>query len=299
MTQATARSSREPTAERLLNSSARNSYDPEVDIDWSAPIADDRYFLPPERLSLYGTDLWRGMSEAQRIELSKHELCSIASVGIWFEVILMEVLSRYIYERDPLRRHVQYALVEIADECRHSVMFARMIETIGCPAYGVTPTVHRLGRLFKRITTGPSMFATILVAEEVLDTLQRETMRDERVQPLVRMVNRIHVLEEARHVRYAREEIERLVPRLSKPELAYHRLVLARAAYMVVRSLVHPDVYAAVGLDPKQGRAAAMANPEYQASLRWAGTKLVSFLDGVGLVGGPGLRLWRGAFLVP
>lgn len=293
-----AKSSREPTAERLLNSSARSSYDPEVDIDWSAPLADDMYFLPPERLSLYGTELWRGMSEEQRIELSRHEVCSLASVGIWFEVILMELLSRYIYDRDPLRRHTQYALVEIADECRHSVMFARMIEKLGCPAYGVTPGVHRLGQLFKRLTYGPSMFSTILVAEEVLDTLQREAMRDERVQPLVRMVNRIHVLEEARHVRYAREEVERAAPRLGRAERAYHRFVLARAAYMVVRSLVHPDVYAAVGLDPEQARAAALANPHHQETIRWAGTKLVSFLNGAGMIGGPSRRLWRAASLI-
>ncbi|GDY30037.1 AurF N-oxygenase family protein [Gandjariella thermophila] len=294
----TVRAAREATAERLLNSSARNSYDPEVDIDWSAPLADGMYFLPPERLSLYGTDLWREMTEEQRVELSRHEVCSIASVGIWFEVILMELLSRYVYDRDPVLRHTQYALVEIADECRHSLMFARMIEKIGCPAYGVTPGVHRLGRLFKRMSFGPSMFGTILVAEEVLDTVQREAMRDERVQPLVRMVNRIHVLEEARHVRYAREEVRRQVRRLSRPELTYHRFVLARAAYMVVRSLIHPDVYAAVGLDPKRARATALANPHHQETVRWAGAKLVSFLTEAGLIGGPSRRLWRAASLV-
>jgi hypothetical protein len=294
----TVRQARESTAERLLNSSARSSYDPEVDIDWSAPLAEGAYFLPPEKLSLYGTDLWDGLTEAQRIELSRHELCSIASVGIWFEVILMELLGRYVYDRDPVLRHTQYALVEIADECRHSLMFARMIEKIDCPSYGVPPAVHRLGRVFKRMTSGPSMFGAFLVAEEVLDSLQRETMRDDRVQPLVRMVNRIHVLEEARHVRWAREEVQRQVRRLSRTQLAYHRFLLARTAYMVVRSLIHPDVYAAVGLDPRQARAVALANPNYRETVRGAGAKLVRFLDDAGLIGGPSRRLWRAASLV-
>ena len=39
--------------------------------------------------------------------------------------------------------------------------------------------------------------------------MQRLTFPDERVQPLVRGVTRIHVVEEARHVRYAREELRR------------------------------------------------------------------------------------------
>ncbi len=54
---------RDHTAGRLLRSSAEHSYDPEVEIDWDAPLADDRYFLPPHRSSLYGTALWDGLSE--------------------------------------------------------------------------------------------------------------------------------------------------------------------------------------------------------------------------------------------
>jgi hypothetical protein len=33
-----------------------------------------------------------------------------------------------------------------SDECRHSVMFSRFIEKIGCPAYGPGRTAHALGR---------------------------------------------------------------------------------------------------------------------------------------------------------
>ena len=54
------------------------------------------------------------------------------------------------------------------------------------------------------------LFAPVLVAEEITDRLQRATMNDEAINPLVRMVNRIHVVEEARHVRFAREEVARL-----------------------------------------------------------------------------------------
>jgi len=48
-------SRRETTAERLLRSSAARSYDPEVDIDWAAPLPEGKYYLPEHRVSLYGT----------------------------------------------------------------------------------------------------------------------------------------------------------------------------------------------------------------------------------------------------
>ena len=75
---------RDVSAARLLRSSAKNSYDPHVDIDWAAPLAEGKAFMPLERVSLYGTDLWAKLTPEQRIELSKHEMASIMSVGLWF-----------------------------------------------------------------------------------------------------------------------------------------------------------------------------------------------------------------------
>ena len=289
---------REKTAQRLLNSSAEKFYDPEVDIDWAAPLAEDRYFLPPHRSSLYGTRLWDSLDERQRIELTKHEVASVASVGLWFEVLLMQMLVKTVYNTDPTTRHAQYALTEVADECRHSTMFARMVERIGCPPYGPKRYVHQLGKILPVIGYGPAMYGSILVAEEILDRLQREMMTDEAIQPLVRMVNRIHVLEEARHVRFAREEVVRGMEGMGRTELAYQRGLIAIVGFFICRSLINPRVYAAVGIDPEQGEKAALANPVYRDTVHWSGERIMSFLDEVGLVGNPGMLLWRKSFLV-
>ncbi len=197
-----------PVAERLLSSSARHSYDPEVDIDWEAPVDRSLWGMQPERMSLYGTHLWDAMSEEQRITLSHHEVASIASVGLWFELLLMQMMLRDLYDDDPTGAHMHYALTEVADECRHSTMFGKSIGHFGVPAYGPPRKIHRLGRLFNHVVRGPSAYASILVAEEILDTWQRDLMKDERVQPITRMVARIHVLEEARHMTFAREEVK-------------------------------------------------------------------------------------------
>ncbi|EWM13896.1 diiron oxygenase [Kutzneria sp. 744] len=289
---------REKTAERLLNSSADKFYDPEVDIDWAAPLAEDKYFIPQHRSSLYGTALWDGLTVPQRIELTKHEVASVASVGLWFEVLLMQMLVKAVYNADPTTRHAQYALTEVADECRHSTMFARMVERIGCPAYGPRRHVHRLGKLLPVIGYGPAMYGSILVAEEVLDRMQREAMQDESVQPLVRMVNRIHVLEEARHVRFAREEVVRGMAGMGRTELAYQRELTALVGFFICRSIINPRVYASVGIDPKVGAEAALNNPQYRDTIEWAGERIMSFLGEVGLVGHPGMSLWRKSFLV-
>ena len=286
-------SDREITASRLLRASAGHSYDPEVEIDWAAPLTDSHWFVPPERSSLYGTPLWQGLSEQQRITLTRHEVASIAALGVWFETILMQLLIRDYYRQDPTAAHAQYALTEIADECRHSVMFGRMIDKLGTPVYGMDPVNQALGKWIAATATGPRMYAAILIAEEILDALQREAAADERVQPLVRMVSRIHVVEEARHVRFARAELRRQVLAAGRSRLAFDRLVIARSAYLVGARLVSPQVYASVGIDPAVGHRTARANPHHQQTLRSAGRRVVEFLSGMDLIGGPGLALWR------
>ncbi|MBW0118697.1 AurF N-oxygenase family protein [Pseudonocardia abyssalis] len=289
---------RESVAERLLRSSLEHSYEPAIDVDWDADLVAGLYGISPERCSLYGTDLWDGLTEEQKVTLSIHEICSIAQVGLWFEMILMQMLLRYSYDRDPRTGHVQYALTEIADECRHSIMFAKLAARFDVPDYRPGALVHALGGLFAATAGGAAMFASVLVAEETLDQLQRESMRDERVQPLSRMVNRIHVTEEARHVRWAREELARLMPRLTDRQRRVAQTLTPVVSFVVIRSLIHPGVYASVGLDPATARRAALANPHHRASIAWSARKLMPFLREVGIVGGPLTRLWRCANLI-
>ncbi|HET7530662.1 MAG TPA: diiron oxygenase [Mycobacteriales bacterium] len=290
---------RELTASRLLTASAQHSFDPATEVDWDAPLQPGLWFLPEKRVSLYGTPLWEQMSPEQRIELSKHEIASAASVGIWFEVILMGLLARHIYDEDLTSRHVHYAFTEIADECRHSTMFGRMVERLGVPAYGVGHRLHRLSRLMFHLPLGPAIWAGILVAEEILDTFQREAMADETVQPLVRTVNRIHVVEEARHVRYAREELRREVARVSPLRLRVERMRLGLIAYHVGTHIINPGVYAAVGLDVEEARRQAAASAHRGRTMQWSAARLVSFLRDADMIDPVSERLWRKARLVP
>lgn len=98
-----------------------------------------------------------------------------------------------------------------------------MTERHGVPGYAPRWFTQHAGRFFNTVASGPAMFAATSVAEEITDQLQREGMKDEQVQPLIRMVSKIHETEEARHVRYAREELARLSPKVNWPQRALGR----------------------------------------------------------------------------
>jgi hypothetical protein len=287
-------SDREQVAERLLTASARHSFDPDTELDWDAPLVPGLWFLPPHLVSLYETPLWRRMSEEQRIDLSRHEAASLASAGIWFEIILMQLLARHIYDLDPRTGHVQYALTEVADECRHSKMFANMVSKLETPWYQPSGTARFLGRILKTTAPTPAAFTATLLVEEILDRTQRATFPDEAVQPLIRGITRIHVVEEARHVRYAREELRRQMATAPAWERAYTRLTSGEASVVVARTLVSPRVYASVGLDVDEALRQARDSEHRRETLRWSAEKLVEFLEEIGVIRGrPERAAWR------
>jgi hypothetical protein len=290
---------RERTAERLLAASAKHSFDPDTELDWDAPLEEGRWFWPPELVSLYDTPLWRRMPEEQRIDLSRHEAASLCSVGVWFETILMQLLLRHTYDLDPTSAHVRYALTEIADECRHSKMFARAVTKFGTPAYRPSRFDRQLGRVLKTVSTTPGSFTGTLLAEEILDWMQRLTFPDERVQTLTRGITRIHVVEESRHIRYAREELRRQMVTAPRWEIELTRFTSAEAARVIARSLISPRVYAEVGLDPQEAVAAAQASPHRQDVMRQSAKRLMDFFDEIGLIRGPSRRVWKGSGLLP
>jgi len=289
---------RESVARRLLDSSETLSYDPVTEVDWQTPLDRSYHGASPEWSTLYGTRYWDEMTEDQRRELTRQEAASVASTGIWFEMILQQMVLRDFYAKDPTDPAFQWALTEIADECRHSIMFARGAAKLGAPPYRPRRLAVELGRFFKATATGEAAYAAILVAEEVLDVMQRDWMRDERVVPFVRTINNIHVVEESRHMKFAREETRERLKDAGRIRRQVNAFVVAVAAYFIVSSMVSRDVYANAGLDPKRAIREAKANEHHKSMLRSSCAGLMEFLDSAGLLTKPALRWYKRANLI-
>lgn len=286
---------REEFAERLLKGSVKRSYEPVVDIDWDAPLDPDKFFLPPEMITLYGTPQWDALTRAQRIDLSRQELVNVLSAGIWFENILNQALLRDLMHKNPTAKTTHYALTELGDETRHMIMFGRTIDRIG--GTPVRP------KLFQRIIInslplvfrGPLLWGAALVGEEIFDALQRQIIEDPELQPIVQRLMRIHVTEEARHIQFARDGLRKTVPMMPW----YRRMLIANvhgAGGLFYRMLFTlPIQYSRIGLDGKQMRAVARANPHFRTKCVSAFAPLAEFFEEVGLMGRLARRMWRRA----
>lgn len=283
---------------RLLDSSRTISYDPQTEVDWDAPLDPTLHGLNPQWSTLYGTPLWERMSPEQRVILTRHEVGSIMSIGIWFEMVLQQLILRDQYDARYVDSEFQFALTEIADECRHSLMFARACTVMGVPHYSPPRHVVELARGLKTVASGEIAYGSILVAEEILDVMQRDWMRGEDVLPIVRTTSKIHVVEEARHMKFARHEIREHLRESGRIRRQVAAEVIASAARFIVSSMVNPGVYEAAGLDREEALAQARANTHHQNLMRMSCVHLMDFLSDAGLLTRPAMRHYRAVHML-
>ncbi len=279
-------------SQQLVAASAKTTLDPFRDVDWSVPVDDRAFHAPPELLPLYGTAVWDAMSERDRIAYSRHETVALFGAGIWFENALMQIVLRHLLDipvTDPAHR---YLLVEVADECRHSTMFGEYMRRAGTPIYGPTRPVE-----LDESSGGRALsYLLILAIEELLDFMNRAAMRDERVHPLSRQIAKVHVLEEARHVSFAKTYLSEVWPTLPAAD---RQTVIDTAPALVgavVELSVDPALYEHLGI--ANGVDVVRANPHYQATVIAGLSKLTGFLSDIGVIDATSRDTWAARGLV-
>lgn len=97
---------------------------------------------------------------------------------------------------------------------------------------------------------------------------------------------------------FARDEVGRRMAGLSGLALLRQQVLTAQTCYLVARSLVNPEIYRSVGIDPREGRRAALGNPHYRATMRWMGEKPLAFLRDHDLLPAHQEKVWRASLLL-
>lgn len=277
-----------PLAESVAKRSPRDSH---ADIDWRGPIDDSALHLPAEHLPLYGTPVWEAMREADRCRYSRHECASLFSTVVWLENILMAVLVRHLYGMAPDHPSHRWLLTEIADECRHSVMFGDYVRRAGTPAYRPSARLRAEGELFLRTQGFTSTFIAVLAAEELVDQSNRATMRAANVHPLPRRIAQIHVAEETKHRSFAKRLIRERWPALSARQKATTAVAAPVIVFTIAESVLNPAVYRT--LDIPGGYATAITNPRYWQRVARDLRPLTSLLTEVGVINALTRPAWQ------
>jgi hypothetical protein len=279
---------------KLNVASQRRLIEPDNDLPGSLGAGQ---VLPDELLSVAGLGL--DLTPEQRVRLSREEVASIVEAGVRFEAVLEAGFAMQIVRAPSLvEPHVTYLLHEVGEETRHQRIFIRLLEQLQPTAKNPLArqpfqTLERLG--IGQIIKRPALLYTLVLGgEEIPDLLQKLASEHPDTDPFLREVNKYHRQEEARHLSFARTVLPEMYATASRSD----KLAVKYVAPLVIKGmfdmLVHPGVYAAVGLPAWPTWKAANRSPERVAVRHQATRPIVAtLLDAGALEAGRVPRPWR------
>jgi hypothetical protein len=259
---------------RLNTASARRLLDPDEVV---AGTLGPGQILPDELLTVI--DLGLDLGPEQRARLSREEVAAIVDYGLRFEAVLMAGFSlRIIDAPDLTDPRVTYLLHEMGEETRHSRLFVRLIDQLA--PTGRNPFLHGPPRLAIRvgirfvIDLPALLFTLVLGGEEIPDLIQKLAGGHPDTDPFVRAVNHYHRQEEARHIAFARLVLAEVWATAGPVDRRAVRTIAPRVIHGMWDQLVHPGVYATVGL-PRWATWWAVRHSPTRVALRCRATRPV------------------------
>jgi len=195
----------------LLEQLSANSIpyrDPLAVLDWRT-LTLDRYWLPPEAVSLHGLPEFDALSDAARMRLSQYEFLAIAQTGVALERIAMEATARRLRRAEPNAEYA-FLLHEMREEAGHSLMFLRLASASGLELPDWGKALPRYARAASWLLNDVLYWFMRVVVQDVPDKLNRYVRRHSgpEVSPFVRQMIALQMMDEARHLAYARRRLE-------------------------------------------------------------------------------------------
>jgi len=256
--------------DRLSERSTNKHFDAYRDVAWNDPVyaidPDDSRWELPESDELGGTTWYRSRPAGVRSRIGLHVIAMRMKIGWQFENVLQRGLLTFVEALPNRSAEFRYAHHEIIEESQHSLMFQEFVDRTGIDI-PVLPLWMRIGNrpVIGSASWFPEMFFLhVLSGEEPIDYVQRKMLREHpSLHPLVRRISQIHVIEEARHVCFARHYLRHHVPRLGPARKAILRLsaplVFFGTATLMLRPL--PSLIRTYDIPSDVVRAAYRDNP--------------------------------------
>ncbi|MDJ0866113.1 MAG: diiron oxygenase [Myxococcota bacterium] len=207
---------------RLSEASVNRRFEAYRDVAWDDPVNavdphDPRFVLPESDL-LGATRWYRGLHPELQARIGLHLAVHFLRIGIQFENTLQRGLLDFALTVPRSAPEFRYCYHEVIEEAQHTLMFAEFIDRAGLHVAGLprwarlaARAVAHCGRSFPEL-----FFVFVMGGEEPIDHVQRRLLASgQELHPLLERISRIHVIEEARHLSFARTVLNDRLPRLS------------------------------------------------------------------------------------
>lgn len=243
--------------------------------------------MPPELISIFGTPLYDTLDDEQKKRLSLFEIGNFFSLVLQGERPLVQGLVHRLYLKSTSREITEYLHHFVDEENKHMVMFGEFCNRYIGKVYPEKKI--SIPREYAKGEEEVAFFCKVLVVEELGDYYNVTIARDERIDPLVRELNRVHHIDEARHLAFGRSYLAELFARYSSEwsteSLAGFRSWLVAYLQGSWGDYYNPSMYRDAGLpEAYEVRTMALGHPACAEHRRQASKRLVDYFVEIGLL---------------
>lgn len=254
----------EQISRQMTKASQKFFYDPSTRLEWPETLDHSEWTMSPELISLYGTDLWKEMSEEQQKKLAFYEAAGFYSLILNGERPLLEGMSHRMYTFEKNLQVTEYMHHFLDEENKHMMMFSGYLRRYVGKVYPEKKIAFP--REMAKGGEDLTFLAKVLVVEELSDYYNVIMSHDERLPDICRELNRVHHVDEARHIHFGRSYIrhqwERFTPEWSDEELEAFRAWLLEYVDASWRDFCNPSVYKDAGIQDAYNARQAVLDSE-------------------------------------
>ena len=227
---------------RLVSRSAKKHFNATSDINWNSEEmkihADDPRFdlLNVKNDSFAQTEWYQGLPQKDRIKIGKLALGSHVKNAIQFEHAAQIGILKVMDKLPKDSSEYKYLVHEMAEEAQHTLMFEMFLSRLGVKVHGAGPLVKLAMNLVGHLANffPEVFFFWAFVLEDSGDHYYKACAKDtEGLHPLFKKISSIHVIEEARHISFAKTYLKKLLP--TSP--LHRRIALSIMAPLIVKSI--------------------------------------------------------------
>ena len=203
---------------QLYDKGKKQQWDAAERIDWSLDLDPENPMMLDDRvIPIFGTDIWKRMTEAERRQVRHHLQASQISQFMHGEQGALIATSK-IVQTVPDIDSKFYAATQVMDEARHVEAYSRLLHEKFELAYPIT---HGLSALLEQGLSDSRWDMTYLTMQILIEGLALaafQRIRDQSKNPLAAAVNAYVMQDEARHVAFGRIALRDYYPQLSEAE---------------------------------------------------------------------------------
>ena len=237
---------------KLYDKGKKQQWDAAERIDWTQDLdPENPMLLADQSIQIYGSDIWRKMTEKERVMLRHHLQAQNLSQFMHGEQGALIACGR-IVQTVPDVAAKFYAATQAMDEARHVEAYARLLHEKFEICYPITSTLQALLEdcLSDKRWDMTYLGMQILIEGLALAAFQR--IRDLSQNPLAAAINAYVMQDEARHVAFGRIVLRDYYPELTQAERDEREEFVVEACYHMRDRFNQPDVWETVGLPAKE-----------------------------------------------